>query len=269
MDKRKYTGILGVKKIITLILLFSIFNFLFTLTSCSMLQGCNSAMMLTISNWVALAGALFIAFGGIGKYYFSEKIKKISILPNKQEKRIHDINFKEFKRWMIKKDSPIILEAIDIQLNYHFQVELKKGDKINIKKYLDWDIDGEKPFKKFSKDWKDGIISTENTTGILDISGKKFLVKDANKDMTYRNMSKCLVTYRIFKRFFLTNTNSLPNSSEIKNFHTKKTNRIFTEEDLAKFNIGDAKIYNSLEDIPEQSGNILHFRLKPTIRHSQ
>ncbi len=219
--------------------------------------------MLSVSNWAIAIAALIGSLGGVGKLYYSNAISKEQEKPN--QSKIHEIK-SEYKEWMLNKDSPIILELVDLQLNFGFEAQLNKGDQINFKKYLDWDIDGKKPFLQFKEDWDSGKINLADTSGALPIVGKKFLVKDIHKQWVYRDVDDMVVTYNIIKRYILTNTNALPNSKTIKDFQTKKVKRVFNEEDLAQFDIQGKKIFTSKDEIPEQSGEILHFRLKPTMK---
>lgn len=245
-------------------------KFICIILSVFLIAGCSNNQLLTISNYILLIGSIMAAVGTFGRFYYHKEIKnelkqKSEII---NENKIHDliVDSENHKEWLIDKDAIIILELIDIQLDFCLSVQLKKGDKINMKKISTWDIDGEKPFGDFCKDWEEGNISTEQNNVDMKIYGNKFLVKDITGKMIYRKIHKINASYQIIKKYLLTNTNSLPNSKEIKDFQTKKNKRIFTEEDLIKFNTENAKIYNHLNDIPEQSGNILRFRLKPKIR---
>ncbi|MBJ01173.1 MAG: hypothetical protein CME67_08065 [Halobacteriovoraceae bacterium] len=239
---------------------------IFYTTILLLLISCNNSTMLSVSNWAIAIAALVGSLGGIGKLYYSNAIKKEQQKPTNS--KIHEIN-PEYKEWMLNKDSPIILELINLQLNFGFKAQLNKGDQINFKKFLDWDIDGEKPFLHFKEKWDSGKISLDNNSGVLPITGKKFLVKNVNKHWVYRDLDDMIITYNIITKYILTNTNALPSSKTINDFQTKKVKRIFNEKDLAQFDLKGKKVFSSKDEIPEQSGETLHFRLRPTMKPIQ
>lgn len=237
---------------------------------CLPLVGCSPADLAVTFNWIMKIGVLVTALAGIGNFYFDNKLKQqeISAKAEFSKQQIIEVGSNHYKEWLVEKDSPIILEAIDVSVNVNFQVYFEKGDSFNVHKIHEWDFGGVNPFVDFQTKWENNQISLSQLKGIVTIPSQKFRVTTAQNQLVYRQLSSSSATYEIKKSFYLTNTSSLPNSKTINNFGNKVANRIFKEEDLINFNLNKFQKFNTLEEIPGQSGQTIKFLLKPKIQIS-
>lgn len=217
--------------------------------------------------WATAIGTAVAAIGGLGILYFETQKDSNSNSNDDLPQQVIDVGAEKYKEWHVEKDSPIILEAIDVQVFIRFSAHLEKGDSFSLREAGDWNFDGYKPLVDFQKQWQAGEISLDQTFKTIEIDSKKFTVKDSVGNVANRNVENASFTYKIQKTYFLTNTNSLPNSKTIMNFETKVVSRIFSEQDLVNFDLSKMEKFNSLDQIPAQSGKILKFLLKPRIKY--
>lgn len=229
----------------------------------TILTGCTNQQLAYYFGWMGAVGVLLSGVGGIGLYYFNNPVDKKET--KEDTIQIIDLGSEVLKDWRVEKDSPIIIETIDILITANFQAHFEKGDSFNLKDATTWDFGGHRLILDFVKKLNAGEISFDETSGSIPVKHKFFGITTEAGAYQYRPLAHAELSYNFYKLYYLTNTSTLPNSKIIKDFDTKIANRIFNEQDLVNFTFDQSKAVSNIDDLPKQQGKTLRFLLKPRV----